>query len=445
VKGRLLLSYLTLTVFVLAVLELPLAINEAHTERQALAAKVQRDAAAIAGVSQAPGTGRLVPSTGLRAIARRYHGDTGAQVVIVGRRGRTLATSSPVGAGAGRALSVTAPIDPGGRVLGAVHITYPTSGVTAHIHRYWLVLGAVALLVLVAAAAIGLVLARWAARPLLALEEAARRVGEGDLGARAPVGRGPPEVCAAAGAFNATSARLERLVTAQREFVADASHQLRSPLTAIRLRLENLEPGLSEAERAGLDRALAEVERLGELIDGLLVLARAEDAPPAPVAQDARLLVAARLAAWAPVSHERGVTLCDATGDADVRVLVALGHVEQVLDNLLQNALAVAPEGTTITVWCRPVAGAAALGVRDEGPGLTAEGRARAFDRFWTAGPAHGTGLGLAVVRRLVEADGGTVALREAPGGGLEALVHLPSAGPGGVTPALALPVPTVA
>jgi signal transduction histidine kinase len=446
VRRRLLLSYLSLTVFVLAVLELPLAINEAHTERQALTGKVQRDASAIAGVAQAPGAGSLAPARVLRLVATRYQAETGARVVITGRGGRRLVQVGPaLATGNGAVLSQAMPIGAGGRVLGAVRISYPTSRVSAHIHRYWLLLGGIAFLVLTTALAIGLVLARWVARPLLALGEAARRVGHGDLGARAPVGSGPVEVEAVAAAFNTTTAHLERMVTAQREFVADASHQLRSPLTALRLRLENLEPALASGGRAGLEGALAEVERLSEMVDGLLVLARAEHASAAPAAQDAGALVATRLAAWTQIAGERGVVLCDASGGAAVSVLASPGHLEQVLDNLIENALAFAPQASTVAVWCRAHAGAVEFGVSDQGPGITLEGRARAFDRFWTAGPAHGTGLGLAVVRRLVEADGGTVSLQDAPGGGLEAIVRLPASAEPQLAPAFAPRVRAVA
>jgi signal transduction histidine kinase len=100
--------------------------------------------------------------------------------------------------------------------------------------------------------------------------------------------------------------------------------------------------------------------------------------------------------------------------------------VAQVLDNLVANALDHAPGGSTITVAVRPAGGWIELHVLDEGPGLTPEQRARAFDRFWRGGSGHGgSGLGLAIVRRLVEADDGEVELAVAPGGGLDAVVRL--------------------
>jgi signal transduction histidine kinase len=427
-RRRLLLSYLALTVFVLAVLELPLALNEAHIERQALATKVQRDASALAGIAQSPTGPGLAPEWALRAAAARYHAATGAAVVITRPGGRMLARTPPVpGAGRDDVLSVRAPVASGGRTAGFVMLTYPAAFTAARVHRYWALLAGIAVLVTMAALAIGLMLGRWVIRPLVALEDAARRVRGGDLGARAPVGSGPGEVSAVSSAFNATTAHLQRLVTAQREFVADASHQLRSPLAALRLRLENLDAAMPPARRSGLEGALAEVERLTHMVDGLLALARAEQARTRPVEQDVAAVLTGRLATWAAVAQERLVALSDVSAKDGVSVLASPGHLEQVLDNLLENALAVAPPGSAVAVWCRPFTGEGELGIRDQGPGLTAEDRTRAFDRFWTGGRAHGTGLGLAVVRRLVEADGGSVTLRDAPGGGLEAVVRLPS------------------
>ena len=239
---------------------------------------------------------------------------------------------------------------------------------------------------------------------------------------------------AVARAFNETAAKLEALLHAQDEFVADASHQLRSPLAALRLRLENLERDVAPAGRAGLEGAASEVERLSLLVDGLLALARADRAPSAAVRIDLAPLVHERLLAWAAYAEEHEVELRERL--EPVAALGTAGRLEQVLDNLLANALEVAPPGSAVTVSATTTASLAELRVRDEGPGLSDEERARAFDRFWRAGAHSGTGLGLSIVRRLVEADGGSAELRAAPGGGIEAVVQLPRA------PGLAARVP---
>ena len=128
-----------------------------------------------------------------------------------------------------------------------------------------------------------------------------------------------------------------------------------------------------------------------------------------------------RVDAWLVVAAEHGVALeLDAGGAGPARVSVV--RLSQVLDNLLANALAVAPAGSIVTVTVSPTE----VRVRDAGPGMTPEQRARAFDRFWRVGSgAGGSGLGLAIVKRLVEAEGGTVELADAPGGGLDAVVRL--------------------
>jgi signal transduction histidine kinase len=449
VRQRLLLSYLTLTVFLLAVLEIPLGLSYASGERQDLTAKVERDAVALATIA-APGRA-LAPQ--LRAIVQRYRAQTGGRVLIVGPTGQRVYDSGPGLGGTsyasrpeiGQALNgqvatgvrhsnslghdllyVAVPVAAAGKVQGAVRITYPTSAVDARVHRYWLILVAIAGLVLLAALAIGLAFARSISRPLEALRLAAARAGEGDLATRAPTGQGPPEVRAVARAFNETAAKLEALLHAQDEFVADASHQLRSPLAALRLRLENLERDVAPAGRTGLEGAASEVERLSRLVDGLLALARADRAPSTAVRIDLAPLVHERLLAWAAYAEEHEVELRERL--EPVAALGTAGRLEQVLDNLLANALEVAPPGSAVTVSATMTPALAELRVRDEGPGLSDEERARAFDRFWRAGAHSGTGLGLSIVRRLVEADGGSAELRAAPGGGIEAVVQLPRA-----------------
>lgn len=446
-RHRLLLSYLTLTVFVLAVLEIPLALNYASRERQDLTAKVERDAVALATLAS-PGD-----SPRLTATAKRYRAQTGGRVLIVGPKGQRVVDSGPGLGGTSYAsrpeiaqalngqvatgvrystslghdlIYVAVPIAADGRVRGAVRITYPTSAVDARVHRYWAILGAIAGLVLFVALAIGLAFSRSIARPLEALRLAAARVGEGDLAARAPTEVGPPEVRAVATAFNDTARKLDALLRTQDEFVADASHQLRSPLAALRLRLENLELDVGPAGRAGLEGATAELERLSRVVDGLLALARADRALSAVVAIELAPLVHERLAAWSAYAEEHDVTLRERL--APIAALATPGRLEQVLDNLLANALDVAPGGTEIVIAVSAADGTAELRVSDEGPGLTDAQRTRAFDRFWRAGSHSGSGLGLAIVRRLVEADGGSAELVARAEGGIDAVVRMPRA-----------------
>ena len=445
---RLLLGYLGVTLFVLLSLEVPLGVQNQRTERHDLTAKVSHDAMVLAADSedavQTPNRRQL---GALAAIAADYGKRTGARVVIVDRRGYALVDTSArvrgtesfasrpeiAGALAGkypsgvrnsktlheRLLYVAVPISSSGKVRGAVRITYPFSAVDARIRRYWLILALVGVVVLAGAAVVGLGLSRFVTRPLRRLEEAAAAVGEGQLDSRAPEREGPPEVRSLATAFNETVAKLSRLLRSQGEFVADASHELRTPLTALRLRLESLP---SSRDR---DAALHEADRLRDLVDGMLTLARADAGTEASARVDASALMRERVEAWLPLAEEHRVALV-AQLDGPLLVRAAPGRLAQVLDNLLANALEASPEGGTVTVSARAESPWVELHLGDEGPGLSPEQRERAFDRFWRAGSgAGGSGIGLAIVRRLVAADEGEVELREASTGGVDAVVRL--------------------
>jgi len=445
---RLLLGYLSLTALVLVVLEVPLAITYARNERSSLSSKVERDAVAVASVADdvlEQSRPRIEP---LRAFVEDYAARTGGRVVIVNDRGVALVDTEPPQAGtrsfasrpeiraalSGRVASgvrtsqllgtdllyVAVPVASNGRVTGAVRITYPTSAVDERVRRYRLILLGIAVVVLAAATAVGLALARFVSRPLGDVQRAAAAAAAGDLAARAREDEGPPEVRALAAEFNDMVGKLDGLLRAQREFVADASHQLRTPLTALRLRLENLEHDLGTAGQRELGAALAEVQRLSRLVTGLLVLARADEGPGSPEEVDLTDIVRSRVDAWVPYAEELHIVLV-ARVDGAAPARATRERLDQVLDNLIENALEHSPTGATVTVS----ASGSELHVVDEGPGLSDAERERAFDRFWRGGPGDGSGLGLAIVRRLVEADGGRVTLLRATGGGIDAVVVL--------------------
>jgi signal transduction histidine kinase len=445
---RLLLGYLGVTLFVLLSLEVPLGVQNQRTERRDLTAKVSHDAMVLAADAedavQTPTRKQLKKPA---QVSSAYATQTGARVVIVDRRGRALIDTSGRVRGAEsfasrpeirsalvgryargvrisktlheRLLYVAVPIASGGKVHGAVRLTYPFSAVDARIRRYWLILALIGVVVLAGAAVVGVGLSRFVIRPLRRLEDTAAAVGEGNLEARAPEQEGPPEVRSLAAVFNETVAKLARLLRSQGDFVADASHELRTPLTALRLRLESLP---SSPDR---DAALQETDRLRDLVDGLLTLARADAGSEAPGRVNATALMRERLEAWQPLADEHGVGLV-ANLDGALAVRAAPGRLAQVLDNLLANALDASPAGKTVTLSALAVPPWIELHFSDQGPGLTSQQRERAFDRFWRAGSGDGgSGLGLAIVKRLVAADDGEVELREAPGGGIDAVVRL--------------------
>jgi len=276
--------------------------------------------------------------------------------------------------------------------------------------------------VLIVAALIGLLFARGLTRPLRQLNDMASRLRDGDLTARAEE-RGPPETRTLASTLNTATETIDTLVGSQRAFIGDASHQLRTPLTALRLSLDNIADGVDDPDiREDVEHATAEVVRMSRLVNGLLALARAESTVTSPEPVRISDVVADRFDTWRAAAEESGVTLDQDIADQKLCALVSPGHLEQVLDNVLSNALEVSPDHGTVLVRTHRDAAKAVIEVIDQGPGLPAADRHRAFDRFWR-GPGltgrSGSGLGLAIVKQLVSDDGGTVTLDEADAGGL--------------------------
>jgi signal transduction histidine kinase len=337
----------------------------------------------------------------------------------------------------GKWLRVTLPVGDGDEDAGSVVYARSVDGLDDRIAVLWGWLALTGAAVLLLGVVFAVRLARWVAGPLEALGAAAARLGDGALDARAAPGRGPREVAVLAAAFNRMAERTETLVHGHRAWVADVSHQLRTPLTALRLRLDVLADEVGgqgppqdgneiAAELAGVQE---EIARLSRLVDGLLAVARAEAAVPRPEPVRADLVAAERIAAWEPVARERGVALAPAEQDdqGPVIALAGPGDLEQMLDNLLANALDAVPAGGRVRVGAGSAQGRAVLSVADDGPGMDDAAKADAFRRFGRSGHG-GAGLGLAIVHRLAAANGGEVRLADTPGGGLTAVLDLPAA-----------------
>jgi signal transduction histidine kinase len=229
--------------------------------------------------------------------------------------------------------------------------------------------------------------------------------------------------------MNTMARRLDRLLSEQREFVADASHQLRTPLTALRLRLENLQNAADDPQdQEELGAALDETARLGSLVEGLLRLARAEEAGETAIV-DLAGLAADRVDTWSAMADAAGVALELEAPGGKVDAVAVIGGGEQILDNLIDNAVGVSPEGTRILVRVTRGRVTHELSVEDQGPGLSDELKARALDRFWRADRSlPGTGLGLPIAAALARASGGSLELCDAPQGGLTVVISLPAA-----------------
>jgi signal transduction histidine kinase len=325
--------------------------------------------------------------------------------------------------------SIAVPVasDSGGGRVGAVVLTRPSSAVDREADVLWGLIAAIGAAGLVAAVLIAVALARWVRRPLSELERAAQALGDGALETRSPIGRGPAEIQRLAGNFNLMAARLEALVRGHQATMADVSHQLRSPLAALRLRLELLAEDSDDAAAAELAGAQDEISRLSRLVNGLLAIARAENIDTPQVNQRVDHVISTRVAAWRPAADERSVRL-----ETDLQPAVARireGHLEQILDNLIANALDAMQQGGAVrlTAAAVPAGGPIRITVADNGPGMTKQQQERAFRRF-TTGYGGGVGLGLAIVNRLAVASGGTATLSDTQGGGLTVTIELPPA-----------------
>ncbi|WP_406354585.1 HAMP domain-containing histidine kinase [Streptomyces sp. NBC_01635] len=457
---RLLLSYLSLTMLVLLGLEVPLGYFYARGEISRFTGDGRHSAELLAQVLEVRVERRATAE--VPALAADFARENGGRVVVVDDTGRVLADShDAVAAGTdlsaepdiatalrdrsmsttredravdGDAFTVTVPGSSGTTVRCVVRVSYPVAPLTSRIQGTWMTLALIGLGVLIAVAAIAFALAHWVTGPVRALERATAELADGSLKDPPLITQGPPELRRLASTFSRTAMRLQHLLHAQRAFASEASHQLKTPLTALRLRLENFEPYLDPRAHDSLDEAVGEVERLGRMVQGLLALARLENSASTPEATDLDAVVADRAVTWAAFAAEHYVDIV-VTGEQAGHVWAIPGALEQVVDNLLSNALRVSPPGTTITL-ARTLAGGprtsgVELHVIDQGPGMTEAERRRAFDRFWRAADSYheGTGLGLPIVQQLIRAGGGDVVLDAAPGGGLDAVVRLRPAG----------------
>ena len=328
-------------------------------------------------------------------------------------------------------------------VTGTVILARSTKSLDNEILALWAILGSVAAAGLIAAALVAFGLARWVSRPLKGLDAAARTLADGDLAIRAKVGSGPPELRRLGATFNTMAGRLEALVHGNRAVIADVSHQLRTPLAALRLRLDLLAADTDPDTGHELAGALDELARLSRLVDGLLTVARAENVVPVPTAVDVAEVTRERVVAWHPVADDRSIVLIATTAGSGsglgsalgvgrsaggpVLAWIGEGHLEQILDNLIANALDALHPGNLVRLTTSATAAGVRITVADNGPGMSAEDRERAFLRFTTSSP-NGTGLGLAIVHRLATSNGGTVRLDETPGGGLTVTLDFPAA-----------------
>lgn len=330
---RLLAGYLGLVLLVLLGLEIPFGLLFVRAETSRLSNGIERDAGMLAELAEE----RIEENDTdeLPELAADYAERTGARVVIVDRTGAVLTDSAsltPVGtdlsarpdiatALRNRTTVGTAP-DPdsgtetryvtvpgasGETIRGALRLSHPTDVLAGRVRDICLTLALTGLGVLAVATLIALALARWIIRPVHALERATTQLADGTLTDPPATHLGPPELRRLAASFTHTATRLQHLLASQRAFAAEASHQLKTPLTALRIRLENFEPHLDPAVHDSLDEAIDETERLARMIQGLLSLARLESTATTPETTDLDAVIADRAATWTAFAAEHRV------------------------------------------------------------------------------------------------------------------------------------------
>lgn len=333
----------------------------------------------------------------------------------------------------------------GPQITGAVVLVATTASARTDIAVAWAVIVAGALIALVALSAFAFGVSTWVLRPLGRLSR-----GMGELVSVLPGandGRdeellpvaarsGPPELRALSRTFALMAGQVRRSTEAQRRLVADTAHQLRNPLAALQLRLDALDGQVAPAAEPGYRRAVTESERLGRILDDLLVLSRAE-VPPGIGSPDRpeclpALVAAECAAAWQEVAEQHGVRIEPPGGGIDLVARFDADDLAQILDVLLDNACKYAGPGSTVRVGVEGDATGVRVRVGDTGRGVDEGELGRLRERFYrgaSAADARGTGLGLSIAEALASAGGGRLDLDATRGGGLTAEVLMPRAG----------------
>ncbi|MCX2971360.1 MULTISPECIES: sensor histidine kinase [Streptomyces] len=486
-RTRLLPLLIVLMAGVLLALGFPLAVSMASAEQQHVVVDRIDDTARFAALAQfvterpapvgQPGAearvaesrpdGRLATLTEELA---RYHELYGIRAGVFYRDGRAMAAApdgwrKPSGgegaaafaeALAGRRshdppqvwpwqdsrIAVASPVIRDGDVVAVVLTDSPTGPLRSRILRDWVPLAAGEAAAMLLALGAASRLAGWVLRPVRDLDKAAHDISTGRLTSRVAAAGGPPELRRLAHSFNEMADHVEDILEQQRAFVADASHQLRNPLSALLLRIELL--GLElPAGSADFAAVQGEGKRLARVLDDLLGLATAEHSRADLRLTDVGEVAAERVAAWRPVAERKGVTLAS-RGLAAATAWADPVSLSSALDAVVDNAVKFSPEGATVTVTVAAAGDRVTIEVADGGPGLTAEELERVGDRFWRSSRhqnVSGSGLGLSIARALLAAGDATLAFAPGVPDGLRVTLTLPRTAPEGTTePSARLP-----
>ena len=459
-KKRLLVAMVGLVGVVLVAHDVPLALHLSQIERDRLTTAIERDAFTIGG--------KITPTltledperrSAINAVLDEYLQTKSGTIVVVDSNGYLLsstdlsvtpgtdyvgrpeiATALLGDPSSGTRLSntlggdlvyVAVPVLSGAEVLGAVRITFPKSVLDQSVRDQLQGLLLAASVSIAMAIVVALVFARTVSKPLDKLRVTTDILASGDLTATA-LEEGPGETRQLARSFNAMARRLGGLMDRQRSFAGDASHQLRTPLTALRLRLEQageLITSAPEQAQIHIDEALNETDRLTQLTEQLLRLARAEGAVLEKEIIDVSEIVRDRAQEWQYLADEHEVVII-VQAPHSLMINTNQLAVREIIDNYMDNALEVAPPKSQINLTVLTLVDSVEIVVSDSGRGMSLQQRERAFDRFWRADADSnrrtGSGLGLAIVAQLAQASGLRVELRESPTGGVDAVVGIP-------------------
>jgi signal transduction histidine kinase len=444
-----------LLLLAIAALAVPLGLTLADRRTATLAAERGRQIAALADSAARPDAdvGQLVD---------RYHQVYGEGVLVVDSGGRTLAaqgltSSDPAVAGAALHALVAAPTPQWTRILpwdrrpvmlatgvrrdgdlvGAVVLEVDTTGAARDITAAWLWVIAGCAVLLALALLVARALTRWVLRPMTGLEQAVADMTDGVVGSPAVVA-GPPELRHFTSAFNTMEQVVRASLDHQRRLVADASHQLRNPLAAVRLRADTLENYVTDAGVTTYASMTAELDRLENLLRQMLRLARAEEAAGSrrvglvgAERESTELddVVRERISFWQPVDDGQRQRLRYDPGEPGLAVQLARYDAEQLLDVALDNALRYGGPDCEVSIATTAVGDMVELIVSDDGVGLPDEELMKATTRFWRRhDDGEGTGLGLAIAGEIVSGHGGSISVERAPEGGLLIRYHLPAA-----------------
>ncbi|WP_156726930.1 ATP-binding protein [Streptomyces apocyni] len=396
-RRRLITSTLAVVLVVISVFGVSVVLVETRTITSAAQDRVESEALRLVSIVDSRMIGEDRITAGI--LRDQVGGDRYALIEIPGRE--------PIEIGHKPGGDVIESVEQGDQGE-TVTVQEPRSTVTTEVGRVLLIIGGVALLTIVAAVVLAVRQAGRLTSPLTDLAETAERLGSGDQRPRHKR-YGVPELDRVADVLDNSAERIGRMLTAERRLAADASHQLRTPLTALSMRLEEItltdDP---ETVKEEATIALTQVERLTDVVQRLLTNAR-DPRTGSAVTFDLDEIVKQQIEEWRPAYRSKGRAVVS-SGKKDLRAVGTPGAVAQVLAALIENSLM--HGGGTVALRTRVTGNQVVVEVTDEGPGVPPDLGARIFER--TISGRNSTGIGLAVARDLAEADGGRLEMLQA-------------------------------